>query len=657
MTTEYIEILSPENKNEIIPLKLNEDGKSSLIKEINIELNNIIVEREEYSLEDVWDDEDKLYSTDEIEKDFPWPDSSKLHLGIIKSASDVVRNKAIKYTVVNPMMLCKDVPGKILDPEILNKKEKLYNYIVNDKNDVDIKNKLSPVYLDACVHGLGWIKEDWNDNYENIIDTEYYIVGQEKEFIGNYRGFLTKSEIDKYVRELLDIGHIELTVNKKVKRGCGLNIKYVDIRNLYVRVSPGDLNKHKLIAEKIVMTWSELNKYFINEKFDNTIADELRTKQDYNTRRYTVWQCRVLFDYNNDNEEEKCIVFLLDMDEPDTKRVKEFDNASITSMKYLAGIKYPFNHNREYYIPYRIRPIKDFVYGESLPYMLRNSSKAIDASWNQTVDSGSLVNAPVFVCKENSTFDPTLKKWQPGAIWWVKDPNDIKSLTVSNPNARLPIEFVDRLMRHQELDSGISTYNTGQESSFDPRAPAAKAMMLLQESNLRIEEYINNLHDSNVQLFVIFDKLFKQYYDNETYRIGDIEINPEIIYSEVEFLPQMSSMTMNKALERENNMEMLKFVSGIPMVWNDLNKQRLCLEIVFRSMNDQWGTNADKLLPSKEEIEQATDRVDKLTEAIMQQKMMEEQGIIPGDGVQMPKMNKSESAMSRVIPKESILRQ
>ena len=182
---------------------------------------------------------------------------------------------------------------------------------------------------------------------------------------------------------------------------------------------------------------------------------------------------------------------------------------------------------------------------------------------------------------------------------------------------------------------------------------------------MKIEAYINCLHDSNIKLFYIFDSLNKQYFDNETtsIRVDNVtfDIEPAIIHAKCQFIPQMSSLTMNKALEREYNMQMLQFVMNIPLIWNDIKNQKLCLDIVFRGMNDAWGNNSDKLLPSDADMQNAQDKVDLLTQAIMQQQMqaqqMEEQqqGAEPiKQSSQNVNIQKSVGAQGRSVPKDMI---
>ena len=173
------------------------------------------------------------------------------------------------------------------------------------------------------------------------------------------------------------------------------------------------------------------------------------------------------------------------------------------------------------------------------------------------------------------------------------------------------MEYIDRAQRYSEWISGVSVYSTGRESPMDPRAPASKALMLLQEANLRLSEYITNLHHSNMKTVYLVDMLYQQYRkgeveyyqkeirkDNEV-KLEDVEISDKILLGNYRYIPHLSRITINKELERERNMQVLAMIKADPLIWSNPEAQRLAWEILLRSIGDEWEKNIDVFLPKQ----------------------------------------------------------
>jgi hypothetical protein len=490
---------------------------------------------------------------------------------------------------VNPMMLCKNPINSKYDEQIRSAKENYINFKVTDKTEMNLQEAESPVLNDTCLYGIGWLKVIWNEKMRVIKDTEYYTSLDIDKFQENFKDV---KDYTKFAKKL-EKNSIVINVKKRIKIGCGLEAQYVPLRNIYYRNKPKDLSKHKLIAELHEMTWDELNDYFVNDIFDKSVKDEIIQKEGYEKKPYKVWECIWKFDYDEDGESEKTVIIYLEHD---------------GSERWLTGTEYPYNHNEDYYIPFRIEEDGNNIDGIGVYGMLRHVNKIINNLWNQTIDTGTLLNAPAFEVQQNSGFDPTVKRWGPLVVWWVRQTGTIKSLTNINAGARLPIEFIDRLLRYQEFETGVSIGMSGQESPQDPRAPAAKTMMLLQEANLKIDDYINTLQKSNIRIFYMSDSLLQQYYyedENFTGYLTDKEIkriDTKVLFTKFSFIPQYSQTTLNKALEQQYNKEMFSWLMGIPGFAQNPKIVRKGAEIVVRSMNDSWNNAIDEILPTVEEI-------------------------------------------------------
>jgi hypothetical protein len=136
-----------------------------------------------------------------------------------------------------------------------------------------------------------------------------------------------------------------------------------------------------------------------------------------------------------------------------------------------------------------------------------------------------------------------------------------------------------------------------------------KAMMLREESNVKIDEYIANLQKGNVKVFQLADSLLQQYYYEDENFLGydngsnQLQIEPNVLFTKFSFVPQYSQMTLNKALERQHNLETFQFLMSVPFVNQNVKAIRKGLEIILRSMPDSWEKNIEIILPKEEEMQ------------------------------------------------------
>lgn len=600
-----IEILEPlkilADDTQIKELNISDDVKQDIIRDIEVELDNIKEERSKYNLEEKWQKERDNYDGVMPYKDFPWENSSNNHIQIIKRKVKVVKNKGKKQMFLNPMILLKGIPGVKYDIADKDKKEEWLNYKLLDSNEIDFPNKVDATILDGILHDVGWLKVYYGDKTEvmNIVKT--YKPEEISLFEDDLVDVKDSDEYRKAHSDLIENRTVSITVRARVKVGTGIQVDYVDIKDLYCRVAPKDLELHKLISEKVSYTWLDMMYHFQNDGWDEKVIQDIKgaDAQNYDKNTYEVYECIYRYDYDGDGYDEKCVITIIDLN---------------GKKMYLRGIMFPYNHNKIYYVPYRISPVKNFVYGEGMAEMLMNTSEFIDKFWNQSIDTGTLLNAPAFEVEEGSGFDPTLKKWGPAVIWWVKRAGTIKQLNTHQVTRELT-EYIDRANRNADLDSGVSDYSSGKESAQDPNAPASKALMLLQESNMQIQEFIDNLHSSNTESVFIISELFKQYKkdsnefypkenrNKETKQISmeDIEIPSNIVLQDYRIIPHLSKITINKELEKERNFETLTVIMKLPM-WQDPNVQRTAIEIWLRSVGEEWEKNIDVFFPEQPQL-------------------------------------------------------
>ena len=372
-------------------------------------------------------------------------------------------------------------------------------------------------------------------------------------------------------------------------------LSYVKLEDLLVRPDITEIENQDIIAENITFTWLEIcnhaeQNYFTNKK----VIDNLKARypEEYYKKIYKAREVITYYDYESNNKPKRIVITYL-----------------VDEKILVRAITFPYIHRKPYYIFYYIKRVPGSIYGEGLAERLKYTSKALVSLWNQTVDSGTLRNAPVFKGVKPTNFDPTVKKWYPGAIWWLEKITDIETLQVFGQSPEI-LNIISRLERYAEWQTGVTAYATGRESSLDPNAPASKAFMLLQESNIRLNKMIRQLHKSNKKLYAMVDKLIYQHtkHNKIPYLVmkGDnIEhksITKKILGLKVNYIPHLTDITANKEEQRDRN---LKFGSYLmPFVGKNPVAVREILKIQMMDMGGLWEKNIDKILPAESSAQQ-----------------------------------------------------
>ena len=577
-------------------LTLKDGEIKQIVKDCKQEIEVIKNKRRELLLEEDWSDWRDLYNGVTTFRDYPWPEASNFHIHVTAMTVDIGKTKTKQQMFISPMMILKSMPTDNTTDIITNVKikENFMNYKVLE--ELEAETNLDAVLSDAWLLGAGIAKLKYLRLKEQVRKTGYYTYLELEKFQTDFENSKDTKEYKRNLK-LLEKGESvrvvydteEIIIDNPV-------IEHVQLENLYVRPDIPDLSKQRVIGEKSILTWLEVLDLVDEGYIEKSVTDELkkRHEKDYYKRDYTLWECRTFWKYD-DTKKKKRIIITYFEDEDLPAKV----------------ITYPFEHNQPDYIFYYIKKKAGSIYGEGIGKRLNPSNRALNALWNQTIDSGSLRNAPVFQAPRDS-FDPTAKKYGPATIWWTKAGAEIKPVYTGGHPAEI-VQLISKMERYIEIHTGISQYASGQESPTDPRAPASKAYMLLKESNLRINDCIKQLHKSNKKLFELVDSLLWQYsiqdemgyyFKKDGQEVSE-KMSRSILGIKVQYIPQLSDITISKEVEKEENIKFATFLMGHPLIGTNPKAQREILEILIRNQGDVWEKNINNLIPSQEMLEQA----------------------------------------------------
>lgn len=219
--------------------------------------------------------------------------------------------------------------------------------------------------------------------------------------------------------------------------------------------------------------------------------------------------------------------YMLDLDD-DGVEEKYLVTYAFESKKLIQFDKYPFYHNQDFqrFTGFKKRPKR--LLWRGVPEMLEDLNEEANIAARQRIDSRAITNSPHFKVPDvlKVALDPNRpeNKIRPGGIWWLPL-NLIDKVTQLDVAKK---DFGDSMNEEASIDRsadniiGASELRSGRETPLDPRAPAAKTAMLLNQSSSRLDDFVygfilneNKILDMVLQLYYQFGPdLLKVYVEN-----------------------------------------------------------------------------------------------------------------------------------------------
>lgn len=276
--------------------------------------------------------------------------------------------------------------------------------------------------------------------------------------------------------------------------------------------------------------------------------------------------------------------------------------------KCLGVAKYPYTRNCA--IPFRIIRRPGRMIGKSVPEQLEDMNAAVDASINYEENSDTLQMAPVFKGKRaltnrDSDFDPALEEnWiRPGATLWLETPDDFQSMQIQGTDKTAAKARRQEIIRYAEMVIGPTQLLSGQESQVDPSAPGNKTIALIQQSNMRCEDYLNEfrlgfdeLGDFIKALYHQFGGLTLDYADKQ----GNVKsLERELLKDTGKMAAHGVTVNLSPEVEFQKAMQWWAILKDEPMVGGDPVRRR---ELLSELMVSGRLPNREALLPTKEDV-------------------------------------------------------
>lgn len=584
------------------------------------------------------------------EATFPWEGSSALNIPMI-AIHIVTLHSVICRSVltVDPLWY-----GRTLDPkarEIVPDIQDAMNY--KAKNETNLVDATRGAFYNACRDGLGWIKGYWCEK-KTFIETKFYVETPEQfqeEFPTPEDAGLTPEEYQS------DLAAIEQ--NAKEDAPYGVDVKYdrIDYRGpKYDVIDEADmvrapytatcLDDCRVYGHRMTFRLETLRKRakageLWQDAVDEFVEKSKTTKDADNKWKNSREMIEGVSDGDSDFSDEREGYELVVMYKPEGQddEQKILCTYSHEKKTLLGAVKYPYL--RDNFMSFRIIARANRMAGISVPERLEDLNVSVNRSINLEINSEDIEIAPIFKAKKSSKadFDPSADEnlIKPGTVWYLDNPADFAQFKIESSDKNASFRRRQELIRIMEMLMGPTQLLSGGDSPTDPNAPGNKTIALIQQSNMRIEDYINELRfgfdalgDFHLSLYDQFSGGVIQYENSE----GEVS---DIRRAAIKGLPRMATHGVTANLNPE--VDLMKVMQWFgealqdPMIGGDPVRRRELWNRLFVA-----GRVADKdsLLPPKPEVQEAQM---KILEGQAEKKIIGQliqKGIIPPPPPQLP---------------------
>ena len=270
--------------------------------------------------------------------------------------------------------------------------------------------------------------------------------------------------------------------------------------------------------------------------------------------------------------------------------------------------------------------------GRSVVGKLEFPSEEIDQLHNQRFQSWQITNIPSFKASTDmqKEWDDMAKdvRWSPGVVFFMKDPSKFEQFNVHPTDQGQTMQEEQNLFRIIALIMGIDAFlASGRPSPEDPTAPGNKTIALIDQGNIGMEEPISEIRYGVEEAGEICLSMLYQFGDpkisfktKEGQKTVTDTIVKRVLRSGIKVKMQGVNVIMNSEAEFKKWMERAILLAKTePLIAGDPERRT---ELVRTALRAGRFYNADKILPTIEEIRQK--QIDTMKIAI-QQMMMEQQ--------------------------------
>lgn len=438
------------------------------------------------------------------ETDFPWEGCANINIPLIAIHLITLHSVISRsVTTVDPLWF-----GSSNDPQIREMLPDIED-MLNDriKNHSNIVAATRDVIYNAGRDGIAWMMVTYEDEYERVNDVVYVESAEEfqAEFPDAESAGMSEEEYQKTLQEVASEASPE---NPKPIDFKADNLIYsgpkaeVIEESMMIRapMTAKDIRGCRFYGNLFYSRKDELKKRVDEKQLWPDAVKALIESRKKGEQRRSEWmksrdRIEGIGNHTTDYEDEFELIqgILKFAREKDGREEKYFITYSKTLGRCLGVSEFAFS--RDIYIPFRLMRRPGRMLGFSIPELLEDINYEINASVNLDINSETIANVPIFKGLKSNTegFDPQAEDntIRPGVMFWLEKPEVFDVVNKQPYNGQFSTLRRQELIRYGEQLIGPTQMLSGRENAQDPKAPGNKTIALIQQSNMRIEDYIN----------------------------------------------------------------------------------------------------------------------------------------------------------------------
>lgn len=442
------------------------------------------------------------------ETDFPWTGASNVHVQVTEIYMDVYRS-VFDRSILGADMIwtCETDLDELRD--VLADVEEAMNY--KARNEWNIDSALKGAFWTTSRDGLGIVQATWAEEYEKVNDIA--IIGN----IDDFRNEFPSPEesgisVEEYMQlaqaamAATDDNPLEIPITYEKQKYHG--VKYDVINRIDFVTIPAwvpDIKSEDCRGYGKIFTY---NKETVRKKISQNVFYEEEgkdlLKKDGNSRGENVYYestdwINGIRRTNRKNEYELYeLVIKVHLDGLDKEAGKYLVTYSQEHDVLLSVMEYYYR--ADMYALFRIDSRPNSLDGKSVPQKTRDMNDEIDTQHNQRINARTITSVPTFKAhsdiKQDPLFDPEAaeNKWKPGRIFYSSKPELFEQFKVQPVDLGESLQEESNDMKILDLRLGsAASLLSGGVASGDPSAPGNKTAMMIQQSNLRMDDPLNEL--------------------------------------------------------------------------------------------------------------------------------------------------------------------
>lgn len=565
------------------------------------------------------------------ESDFPFEGASNTHMHVPEIYMDIYRSTERRSILGADKIWYgeQDIRFDEIEAEKMADIEDMLNF--KARNEWNIEHSLEKVFYTTNRDGLGVLQITWSERFRKARDI--VLITNQEEFIAEFQSpeesGLTQEEWDEHLKivqnEATDDTPIEIpiTFEKVLYRGNKGDV--IDLVNFVTfPATCQDIDDEECVgygkrfrSRKEIIRKKAKDKVYYDDAVRKLLKNSGTTKiNNYERNRDDIEGLVRSNDKNNFELYELAVLGKIDGEDGEEEQF--LVTYSTDHDELLQVIHYPYR--LPFYALFRIDERPNRLIGKSVISKIREISDEIDNQHNQRINTRDITTIPSFKGRKSKKkgFDPNAEehRWGVGKIFWLEDPEDFEQFKVQPTDLGESLNEENNDFRIIDLILGsASSLLSGGPSPTDPNAPGNKTITLIQQSNLRMDEPLNQLRRGVERTGEIclshqfqFDKPVIQFRADETQENKSVKRVTKTLHKKVlrrSFIPKMTGVTVtsNPDFEQQRLFNLYATLNQEPMF---AQRPKSRIAVLRDAMRAGREPGRGRYLPSVEEIEAET---------------------------------------------------